>query len=194
MDDEPMCIKPAKNSIRTADLHSSWFVTDNDSNSSTEGADLNLRRFKPLCLTYQEKTCLLNFDCDLDSPTVSNKIIEYFADNNFDYIMPDCSKHEYLFSKDSMSIHCSLYKKSDIITVCLSLQKQTTVPLEPLSLQKPAKSNDSVCDIFYKLRNVFISKREPVIENSNMTALEILFAYYSEGTSPLASHNPSCFA
>ena len=29
--------KPAKNSIRTADLHSSWFVTDND---------LNLHRFK----------------------------------------------------------------------------------------------------------------------------------------------------
>ena len=186
MDDEPMCIKPAKNSIRTADLHSSWFVTDNDSNPSTEGADLNLRRFKPLCLTYQEKTCLLNFDCDLDSPSVSNKIIEYFADIDFDYIMPDYSKHEYLFSKNSMSINCSLYKNSDIITVCLSLQKQTTVPLEPLSLQKqttvplqkPAKSNDSVCDIFYKLRNVFISKREPVIENSNMTALEMLFAYY----------------
>ena len=46
MDDEPMSIKPAKNSIRTADLHSSWFVTDNDSNPSTKGADLNLHRFK----------------------------------------------------------------------------------------------------------------------------------------------------
>ena len=39
MDDEPMSIKPAKNSIRTADLHSSWFVTDNDLNPSTKGAD-----------------------------------------------------------------------------------------------------------------------------------------------------------
>jgi vacuolar-type H+-ATPase subunit H len=54
--------KPANNSIRGADLHSSWFVTDNDSNPSTEqpkvaprvtasgsyskGADLNLHRFK----------------------------------------------------------------------------------------------------------------------------------------------------
>ena len=38
-------IKPAKNSIRTADLHSSWFVTDNDLNPSTNGADLNLHRF-----------------------------------------------------------------------------------------------------------------------------------------------------
>ena len=38
--------KPANNSIRTADLHSSWFVTDADSNPSTEGADLNLHRFK----------------------------------------------------------------------------------------------------------------------------------------------------
>lgn len=144
---------------------------------------------KPMCLTYQEKTCLLNFDCDLDSPTVSNKIIEYFADIDFDYIMPDYSKHEYLFSKNSMSINCSLYKNSDIITVCLSLQKQTTVPLqkqttvpleplEYLSLQKTAKTNDSICDIFYKLRNVFISKREPIIENLNMTAHEMLFAYY----------------
>jgi DNA ligase (NAD+) len=35
--------KPAKNSIRTADLHSSGFETDNDSNPST---DLNLYRFK----------------------------------------------------------------------------------------------------------------------------------------------------
>jgi hypothetical protein len=38
--------KPVNNSIRTADLHSSWFVTDKDSNHSTEGADLNLHRFK----------------------------------------------------------------------------------------------------------------------------------------------------
>jgi hypothetical protein len=39
-------IKPAKNSIRTADLHSSWFVTDNNANPSTEGADLHYYRFK----------------------------------------------------------------------------------------------------------------------------------------------------
>ena len=38
--------KPAKNSIRTADLYSSWFVTDNDLNPSTKGADLNLYWFK----------------------------------------------------------------------------------------------------------------------------------------------------
>ena len=38
--------KPAKNSIRTADLYSSWFVTDNDLNPSTKGADLNHHRFK----------------------------------------------------------------------------------------------------------------------------------------------------
>ena len=44
--------KPANNSIRTADLHSSWFVTDNDSNPSTKGADLNRYRFK-----YPTKQC-----------------------------------------------------------------------------------------------------------------------------------------
>ena len=35
--------KPAKNSIRTADLYSSWFVTDNNLNSSTFGADFTRR-------------------------------------------------------------------------------------------------------------------------------------------------------
>jgi hypothetical protein len=45
--------KPAKNSIRTADLYSSWFVTDNDLNPSTKGADLNLHRFKtPTCRRF----------------------------------------------------------------------------------------------------------------------------------------------
>ena len=47
--DKTEAFKPAKNSIRTADLHSSWFVTDNDSNHSTGGhrpqSDLNLHRF-----------------------------------------------------------------------------------------------------------------------------------------------------
>jgi hypothetical protein len=38
--------KPVNNSIRTADLYSSRFVTDNDLNPSTKGADLNLHRFK----------------------------------------------------------------------------------------------------------------------------------------------------
>ena len=38
-------VKPAKKSIRAADLYSSWFVTDNDLNPSTFGADLNLQRF-----------------------------------------------------------------------------------------------------------------------------------------------------
>jgi len=44
--DDIIHFKPAKNSIRTADLYSSWFVTDNDLNSSTKGADLNLHWFK----------------------------------------------------------------------------------------------------------------------------------------------------
>jgi hypothetical protein len=38
--------EPVKNSIRTADLYSSWSVTDNNLNPSTFGADLNLHRFK----------------------------------------------------------------------------------------------------------------------------------------------------
>lgn len=46
--------KPAKNSIRTADLHSSWLVTDNDSNPSTESADLNLHRFIPKKLDLKD--------------------------------------------------------------------------------------------------------------------------------------------
>ena len=41
-----LSFKPAKNSIRTADLHSSWLVTDNDLNPSTFGADFNFHRFK----------------------------------------------------------------------------------------------------------------------------------------------------
>jgi hypothetical protein len=41
---ELRAFKPAKNSIHTADLYSSWFVTDND---------LNLHRFKS---RYNDKT------------------------------------------------------------------------------------------------------------------------------------------
>ena len=37
--------KPTKNSIRTADLNSSWSVTDKEMNPSTESADSNLQRF-----------------------------------------------------------------------------------------------------------------------------------------------------
>ena len=37
--------KPTKNSIRCADLNSSWSVTDKEMNPSTEGADSNLQRF-----------------------------------------------------------------------------------------------------------------------------------------------------
>ena len=44
--DDIISFKPAKNLIRAADLHSSGFVTINDSNPSTEGADLNLHWFK----------------------------------------------------------------------------------------------------------------------------------------------------
>ena len=49
--DDIIGYKPAKNSIRAADLHSSGFVTNNDSNPSTEGADLNLHWFKDDVLT-----------------------------------------------------------------------------------------------------------------------------------------------
>ena len=38
--------KPTKNSIRPADSHSSWSMTDKDINPSPFGADLNLQRFK----------------------------------------------------------------------------------------------------------------------------------------------------
>ena len=38
--------KPTKNSIRPADSHSSWSMTDKEINPSPFGADLNLQRFK----------------------------------------------------------------------------------------------------------------------------------------------------
>jgi len=41
-------IKPAKNSIRTADLYSSWSMTDKQMNTHTKCADSNVQRFKPL--------------------------------------------------------------------------------------------------------------------------------------------------
>ena len=44
--DDIVLFKPAKNSIRTADLYSSWFVTDNNLNHNTKGADLNFHWFK----------------------------------------------------------------------------------------------------------------------------------------------------
>ena len=120
---------------------------------------------KPMCLTYQEKPCLLNFDCSLDSPTISNKIIEYFTDNDFDYIMPDCGKHEYLFSKVPTIINCHLYKNSDLINVCLTAVSATN-------------TNESIINIFNNLRNLFIVKKKPIVENTNMTALEMILAYY----------------
>jgi hypothetical protein len=49
--DSPGKFKSTKNSIRTADLHSSWSMTDKEMNPSTEGADSNLQRFKS---TYKE--------------------------------------------------------------------------------------------------------------------------------------------
>ena len=51
--------KPAKNSIRTADLYSSGFVTDNDLNSSTFGADLNLHRFKSGAVAFFNSSKLI---------------------------------------------------------------------------------------------------------------------------------------
>jgi CspA family cold shock protein len=47
--------KPAKNSIRRADLPSSRFVTDKEMNPSTEGADSNLQLFKPVSRPRQRK-------------------------------------------------------------------------------------------------------------------------------------------
>jgi hypothetical protein len=47
--------KPAKNSIRRADLPSSRFVTDKEMNPSTEGADSSLQLFKPASRPRQRK-------------------------------------------------------------------------------------------------------------------------------------------
>ena len=41
--------KPTNNSIRTADSHSSWSMTDKEINPSPEGANLNLHRFNMKC-------------------------------------------------------------------------------------------------------------------------------------------------
>ena len=118
---------------------------------------------KPLCITYQDKPCLQSFDCaDLDSPTISNKIIDYFATIDYNCIMPDCNKYNYLFCRNSKTVSCYLYKNPDFetdeITVCL---------------------NGSTQKIFADLRDLFRPKfQTPEHDFSNMTALEILLKYY----------------
>lgn len=119
---------------------------------------------KPMCITYQDKPCLLSFDCaDLDSPTISKKIIDYFANMEYSYIMPDCNKYNYLFCRNSKTISCYLYKNPDFetdeITVCL---------------------NGSTHQIFIDLRDLFRPQQKILSTHdfSNMTALEILLKYY----------------
>jgi hypothetical protein len=119
---------------------------------------------KPMCITYQDKPCLLSFDCaDLDSPTISKRIIKHFANMEYSYIMPDCNKYNYMFCSNSETISCYLYKNPDFetdeITVCL---------------------NGSTHQIFIDLRDLFRpqQKRLSTHDFSHMTALEILLKYY----------------
>ena len=84
--------KPAKNSIRlwsasksppeSADLHSSWFVTDNDLNPSTEGADLNLHRFKDTSLFDYLKEYKIKM-----SPNVAKQFFSKLATQIIDNVM-----------------------------------------------------------------------------------------------------------
>jgi hypothetical protein len=119
---------------------------------------------KPMCITYQDKPCLNSFECtNLDSPTISKKIIDYFANMEYSYIMPDCNKYNYMFCSNSETISCYLYKNPDFetdeITVCL---------------------NGSTHKIFIDLRDLFRPQQKIGLAHdfSNMTALEILLKYY----------------
>lgn len=124
---------------------------------------------KPMCITYQDKPCLLSFDCaDLDSPTISNRIIKHFANIDYHYIMPDCNKYEYVFCHNNETIECYLYKnpnyETDEIAVCLT----------------PSVGNSLAHQIFINLRNSFRpqQQRPTVHDFSHMTALEILLKHY----------------
>jgi len=102
---------------------------------------------KPVCLTEQDVPCLLSFDCGgTDSPVVSDKIISHFSNNEFDYLMPDCNKHEYVFSKNNLSITCYLYREK---IEELSIQSSVTVCVVP-SIKDP-----SVHKLFCDLRDAF---------------------------------------
>jgi len=126
----------------------------------------------PNCLTYQDKPCLLSFECvNLDSSAISNRIIDYFANLEYHYVMPDYNTHDYLFHNGCELVRCYLFKpvdyKTDEITVCLI----------------PCSENTFVHKIFSDLRNSFrsidSSQQIPCMkEMSNMTVLDILFKYY----------------
>lgn len=124
---------------------------------------------KPMCITYQDKPCLLSFDCaDLDSPTISNKIIKHFSNIDYHYIMHDCNKYDYVFCRDSETIGCYLYKnincETDEITVCFT----------------PSVGNSSAHQIFINLRDSFRPQQQKPFAHdfSHMTVLEILLKYY----------------
>jgi len=100
--------KPANNSIRTADLHSSWFVTDNDSNPSTEGADLNLHRFKGgadilLPEKYREQANTM-----LDNLSFNGSLIESENDNL------EIVKFQKIVVKIVKKLFCKILEKPDI--------------------------------------------------------------------------------
>lgn len=181
-DDEPLFIKPLHILNVDPPQREGWtslnvqsdrhFATDKNSIISEKSPsaiscyindDFKVQQFKPLCITYQDKPCLQSFDCaDLNSPTISNRIIDYFANIDYNYIMPDCNKYDYVFCRNSKTISCYLYKNPDFetdeITVCL---------------------NGSTHQIFADLRDLFRPKfQTPAHDFSHMTALEILLKYY----------------
>ena len=121
------------------------------------------------CLTNHEKPCLLSFECiNLDSHTISNRIIEYFANMDYHYIMPDYNVHDYLFCNNSNNIRCYLYKylgcQTDEITVCLI----------------PSVRNVASHQIFSCLRDSFRPHAPvlPTVLFPNMSALDIIVIIY----------------
>ena len=89
---------------------------------------------KPMCITYQDKPCLLSFDCaDLNSHTISNRIIDYFASIDYNYIMPDCNKYDYVFCRNSETVSCYLYKNPYYKSLIPDIQKDIIEDLEKIS-------------------------------------------------------------
>jgi hypothetical protein len=119
------------------------------------------------CLTHQDKPCLLSFECsNMDSHTISNKIIEHFTNLDYHCIMPDYNVYDYLFCGDSNNIRCYLFKpdgcQTDEITVCLI----------------PSVRDSSTYQIFSCLRDSFRCKANHSHKIANMSALDILLKYY----------------
>ena len=133
---------------------------------------------KPVCLSQQDQPCLLAFNCDeLDSPTISNRIITHLSNKNYDYIMPDCNKHNYVFSNNNTTVTCYLFKPVilNTVTVCFV----------------PAEKNRSSHQLFCELRDLFrphipsvfgcVTSRAPdslLSKSSNMSALDLLLKHY----------------